>query len=177
MRHRPTSSTTRTKRRRSQSRAAGTKTTRLVRATRWHSLHGLAFAGSCELSSAVGRATSTSKLHTNSVVFMGGRKSPFLARPEWSCILVCAYDVVLEALAEEYFGGMQEDRFSFRFQATKRLTTKFPLGGGVSDRTLSSEAGAAGRRAQQEVETLDQGVAELTARRASNGRPRRDRWR
>ena len=102
----------------------------MVRATRWHSLHGLAFAGSCELSSAVGRATSTSKLHTHSVVFMGGRKSPFLARPEWSCILVCAYDVVLEALAEESVGGMQEDRFSFRFQATHRLTTKFPLGGG-----------------------------------------------
>ena len=39
-------------------------------------------------------------------------------------------DLFLLSCWVEYFGGMQEDRFSFRFQATKRLTTKFPLGGG-----------------------------------------------
>ena len=46
----------------------------------------------------------------------------------------------------EYFGGMQEDRFSFRFQAAKRQKKKFPLGGG--SRTIHRHL----KRAQQEGE-------------------------
>ena len=46
----------------------------------------------------------------------------------------------------EYFGGMQEDRFSFRFQAAKRQKKKFPLGGG--SQTIHRHL----KRAQQEGE-------------------------
>ena len=67
-------------------------------------------------------------------------------------------DVFLTRCWVEYFGGMQKDKFSFRFRAEKRRAQKFPLSGG--SKTIhchlkgSSLAGNRKRRWKRSIKVL-----------------------